>query len=492
MLRSLVQTGRPAGSRLAETPGLRAVTILSEERKTAPRPLFPLPLSSCERLFLDDELPSFPMQFFCRLRLTGRLQQAPLEEALLVALARHPLLTAIVKDEDQPHWATGPRPLPLIDFREEDPAESYPAAVPLDLRKQPGLKVTVVRGADRADIILQFHHAACDGVGAFDFTTDLLTAYANAVKGTNHRLRPFDPDRLRTRGQLPFSGWKLARWTMRRLPSLRTAWRFFRRKPVAVVPHRPEMIESAPPAMYPEVCLHRFDRAESAALARLARGAENTLNSLLVRDLLLALGQWRRQQQLPEDDYLRLMIPMNLRTHADRRTPAANLLSMFFLDHCPAAAGNPAALLHDIHRLLDEVKQNDLGMAWLLALRGLQNLMPRHWAKARRSQRRCLYSTVLTNLGPVLAGSSLPRVDRRLRVGPMTLEAVDFIPIVRPLQCVGFAVSNYAGQITLALRYDSRVLTTAQGREVLNLFVEALRVSMQTEDAGNLPRRGPI
>ena len=71
------------------------------------------------------------------------------------------------------------------------------------------------------------------------------------------------------------------------------------------------------------------------------------------------------------------------------------------------------------------------------------------------SQRRCLYSTLLTNIGPVLAGSPLPRADRRLVVGGLTLENVEFVPLVRLLQCVGISVSTYAGKMSLGMgRYD--------------------------------------
>ena len=53
------------------------------------------------------------MHFFCRLRFNGRLQQQTLNEALGVALARHPLLTAMVQDgrrrADRIGWRAGIR-----------------------------------------------------------------------------------------------------------------------------------------------------------------------------------------------------------------------------------------------------------------------------------------------------------------------------------------------------------------------------------------------
>jgi hypothetical protein len=265
---------------------------------------------------------------------------------------------------------------------------------------------------------------------------------------------------------------------MRRLRSFRSLWRFFRRKPAALIPHRPDLDEQAPPPAFPEVCMHHFDRTESAALARMAHGSEISLNGLLLRDLMVALAQWRQQNCLPLDDWMRVMVPINLRSPADRRLPATNNVSMFFLDQRLSDALEPEKLLHKINSTLSDIKRNDLGLGWLLALPVLQKLLPRHWEKARLSQRRCLYSTLLTNIGPVLAGSPLPRSDRRLIVGDMTLDEVEFVPVVRPLQCLGFSVSTYAGKMSLGMRYDSRVMNAEQAEEVMDAYVAALRASV--------------
>jgi hypothetical protein len=200
---------------------------------------------------------------------------------------------------------------------------------------------------------------------------------------------------------------------------------------------------------------------------------------LLVRDLFLALHQWRTRHGLSEDDWLRLMVPVNMRTPGDRRLPAANVVSTIFLDQRHAADFDPRALLQKANRLMTETKRQDLALAWLLAMPVLQRL-PRAWANARFSRRRCLYSTVLTNLGPVFAATPMPRSQRRLVVDDLTLDGVEFVPITRPLQCVGFSVTIYAGRITLAMRYDSRVLGPNQAQEVLDCYVSALRSSMKT------------
>ncbi len=65
------------------------------------------------------------------------------------------------------------------------------------MRERPAFHLTVVQGATRSDLVLQFHHAACDGIGAMDFATDLLTAYANVLARTNkYPFKPLDAGRL--------------------------------------------------------------------------------------------------------------------------------------------------------------------------------------------------------------------------------------------------------------------------------------------------------
>ena len=478
----LVGKPRSAPPREALTTAIGRRSPFGRKPSVRSRELFPLPLSPFEHLFLLEDSPSYPIQFFGRLRFRGRIQQHVLNHALGIALARHPLLTAIVQSgkDGRAYWTPCLDFVPAVHCLNQEPAEEFPSANRLDIHGRPGLQVSMVLGSERSDLVLQFHHAACDGVGALDFTTDLLTAYANALGNTNRfRFKPLDTGRLRSRAALPISGWRLWRWAIQRLPDLPAFWTFYRRKPAPFIPHRPRLDDPTPPPMFPEICVHRFSREESAALGALAQGSENSLNSLLARDLFVALNNWRGRNGLPSDVCLRLMLPINMRTPADRRMPAANVVSTAYMDHCPEDCLDGEALLERINRLMENIKRNHFGLAWLVALPFLQR-MTHAWGKARRSRRRCLYSALLTNLGPVLASSPLPRKDRHIVVGDAILEAVDFVPVTRPLQCLGLAVSNYAGVMSLGMRYDSRVLSSQQARDVLGEYVRVLGASIRS------------
>ncbi len=318
---------------------------------------------------------------------------------------------------------------------------------------------------NQSDLVLQFHHAACDGVGALDFVTDLLTAYANTLAGaTQYRFKPLDPSRLRDRGALPLSG----RETLHvgSAGACRVCSRLWALLPTPTgyrwIPHRAQLDGPGPPPAYPEAYFHHFTSEESAARAGAARASEVSRNRLLARDLFLALARWGQRDGLSDSAWLRLMLPINMRSPSDRCLPAANVVSTVFLDGRLSDGRDAGALLHGVNRLMEDVKRHNLGLAWLLALRVLQ-FMPRAWARVRGSRRRCLTSALLTNFGPVLAASPLPRAGRRLIVGDMILEQVEIVPAARPLQCLAFAVNTYAGRMSVGMRLSFAGFHSGEG-----------------------------
>ena len=61
----------------------------------------------------------------------------------------------------------------------------------------------------------------------------------------------------------------------------------------------------------------------------------------------------------------------------------------------------------------------------------------------------------------------------------MILDDVDILPAARPLQCLGFAVSSYAGRMSLGMRYHSQVFTPETAKQILDVYVSALRTSLR-------------
>ena len=85
-----------------------------------------------------------------------------------------------------------------------------------------------------------------------------------------------------------------------------------------------------------------------------------SINDLLARDLFLAIDRWRRNANVSAgDDWLRMMIPMNMRRPSDALMPAADVVSTVFLDRRPRDFANPGSLLRAKFQLENERRKRE-------------------------------------------------------------------------------------------------------------------------------------
>lgn len=139
------------------------------------------------------------------LRLTGPLDQEALRRSLTDVVARHDVLrsTFPVHDGESRTQAVHPaRPvdLPVHDLRhlpaaERDRAASAilnaAAAVPFDLRAEPGLRCLLLTVADQEQIFFwMMHHIICDGWSKSLFAAELSQSYAAHRSGRPSPLTP--------------------------------------------------------------------------------------------------------------------------------------------------------------------------------------------------------------------------------------------------------------------------------------------------------------
>ena len=428
--------------------------------RSEPRAAPSLELVAFERYLLADDCERYPMQFHCRLHFTGRLQRNALEAAHSEALARHPLLTSIVR-------GTAFQPCeeaPPLDWFECEPRSSMPPFAYWDIRQAPPIRVTVVQGSRSCELVARIHHVAIDGTGAQDFLGDLLTIYADRLTGTRtDRLKPLDPRRLRRRGELGLTFAKRLRRLPSDLASLFRARGFYKRRPLALS-DRPR--DSSLPMTEECSLRHCFGKEETAAIHRQAAENKASVNSLLLSRLFSAIDEFRPGSS----DWLRIAVPINMRQVGDRRMPAANLVSMVFLDRPQSALENPARLLEDISNEMEAVKRDELGLRLTRALEW-EKWLPGKWFRKVVRRNRAWATTMLTNIGPALPGCRLPRREGRFVVGDAILEEFDLIPIVRPFQPVNFAVATYAGRLSLTARVDTRAIALQDAKRLFDGYV---------------------
>jgi hypothetical protein len=444
----------------------------------------PLPLVPFESYMLADHRPAYPMNSLVRLHFSGRFDRATLETALSTALSRHPLLTALVCGPKRRRiWRPAEHP-PTIQWLDALPAESLPGLPPLDVRVAPGMRVAVCEGAGQTHMILQAHHACCDGLGMFGFAEDLLTAYAIARGvAAAPALRPLRPELLAGRGRFDMTTPRLLKVCPNPFPRLDGLRRFLLRAPEPLVAHQPQAADHRPPPAYPASLTRRLDEVQTGRILAAAKALGVTLNDLLARELFLTLGWWRQRHAPGQPDgWLRLCVPMNLRTAAQDQLPAANVVSMVFLDRRNRDLRDPQRLLASLHDQMQRIKRLQLGPTFVRSV-GLCRRWPGLLERMCRA-RRCLATVVFTNLGILFQRCPLADRGGPVAVDGLVLQDMDLLPPLRPLTCAAFTAWSYARRLYFTLHYDPRVLAEHQARELIDGLIDRLPLSSRPADRG--------
>lgn len=125
-----------------------------------------IPLTHFEELMLHQDSSAYPVSCFVRLRFEGRLVRAAFESAACVAIGSHPLLHAVVEKQKRYVWRVGDV-APKITWTDGD-HQPEPEMRQLDITAEYGLRFFVRLYENRSDVLIQLHHACCDGIAMSD------------------------------------------------------------------------------------------------------------------------------------------------------------------------------------------------------------------------------------------------------------------------------------------------------------------------------------
>lgn len=449
-----------------------------------------LPLTPFEEYMLCDDSPEHPGCFFLRLKFSGKCHRAALDAALAGAVARHPLLAATVVESQlsQLRWKSNPDYRPTIRWQVLADEGGLFGPQHLDIRSQPGLAVLGFESCSGIELLFQFHHTACDGMGALQFIEDLFCDYHNATQSsvengsglprqaTWHR---FDPQYLAVRGNFGLTHWQLLKKVRKQAVSLYGIWDFLMRTPTKLVTSTINPSQSVQPRLFPTSIAHTLTVEETNSLLTVAHSSGTTLNNLLIRDLLLAINDFRTSERGGDGcQWVRLSIPMNLRRPDGENFSATNMVSMVFVDRRADALSDSEAALEGIHRQMQQIKDLELGLTFPLSLK-LSRWLPGGKKRLRRmsSDTRCRCTAVLSNLMRPLNDVALPRRNGKIIVGDCVLDEIEFLPPVRQGTQASFGVATYADRLNVAMHYDSRCMTSDEAQELLNGFTRYLQKS---------------
>ncbi len=432
-----------------------------------------------------DDRPEQPMTFWLRATATGTVEKSRLESALHKALGRQPLLSARINGDpndrtDQLAWELGGATLPFVHFGHEGEPFPFPGdQVGIDLRREQALRVFVRQHAKHVVLSCQFHHAAVDAIAAARFLDDVLSLYDDPATLDTH-LTPLHSEQIVTRGSFQLTPADRRR---RALKDLARAFLFFRKFPKELVTRRGA--KAFDDECYPAAVTRLVPPNELVALKNGAGKARATLNDVMLRDLFLTVDDWNRAHGKRE--LVRLAMAINMRRGTDEQIPAANVVSMCFLDRAPSELEDSTRLLRGIVRETSHIKKNFMGHA-LIMVAGLVGRF-KGGMRALMTPRlawRCSATAVLSNLGEPLQGSRLQRNARgEILAGGLTLTQVELLSPVRPGTALAVGVVTYAGCTSLTFHYDHTRIDAAEAEALAGSFHGRLKTSMIAPEPGD-------
>lgn len=438
------------------------------------------PLTHFEELMLHQDSSAFPTNCFVRMRFEGLLDERAFRAAVLATIKRHPLLHSTVQQHRGRYRWHVDEAAPDVTWFSGASAEG-PTYLRLNLEVEHGLRFVVRVDERDSELVVQFHHACCDGLAIFQVVHELLLAYAIEKDGNaTYSLPDVAQDLLDSRGSLGLTTGSFLRIFVRQAVGLLGVVQFLVRKPEHLVRHRVVDRTAPTPPAFPTVVAHHFDKEVSADLRQAAKRARVTQNDLLIRDLFLALQEFRRSQQVGNPEgWLRVMIPVSLRRKEQYQAPAANIVSSVFLDRRSADMEEPDQLLKGLSEEMNLIKRLQLNYLFIYSL-WVQRLLPRGLQRTARPK-NCQITAVFTNLSRLFLRSPLPRSEGRLRCGNVVLNETEAIPPIARHLNAAFGVSWYASRLTITLHHDPRAVSTQAADELLGIVVRRVQKSSKRQ-----------
>lgn len=460
--------------------------------------LFPLRLSDFEYYMLTDDRPSHPMVFVTVVHVRGSLLELPFRQSLIELVGAHPLLGCQVRRIPGKDWCWMPLDLSVEGFAkildweivmEATATEFVPEVLALDIQKQPGIRVRVRAADNKAQVVLYLHHACCDGIGAAHLIGELFARYGQKTATSDAKRPEFEPTEpslllqrenysagessaQRQKKSVRKVVGKISRLLLRAPVVLAGSTDFSASKTTAELLQKQKPTDSNSHAIQSRVLpksLHRMLRAVAAQL-------KVSINDLFIREMTLQIRDWNRRAGRPFGRrWIRLAIPLSMRTSMHDRMPAANVVSYALVTRREADCEDPQELLSSIHRQTSDVLFNREGIVCLKLFRVLRRIP--YAMKMFLSFKTVLSTMVLANVGDVRRRFSgrFPLEKGRWIAGNVVLEQIHGVAPVRPNTRAAMSIGDYAGDLSISLRTDGLVLNAEDSLSFLNEFLQRLQ-----------------
>lgn len=427
-------------------------------------------------MLLDDR-PSHPMAIITRFDFTDSRPPSNLEEAFQTTLETEPLLTARVAARrwTRPRWIRASRPH-LQRSRAAHIANHTMEWTGFPARLDPStghlLHAEVIEHDAGWSILLAVHHVACDGLGIVGF----LERWLLAIDGKRSRWRrppAATMAALTGRGRVASSWLEFARLLPKLAKGLEGIGEFVKHDVVelsdAATAPLAKTNSASPAAWQPFVLSTTVHEDTVAGLENTAKAYAVSVNDLLATALLATIGG---QAPQTATEWIRVGIPVSLRTKNDHVLPAANRVGMVFLDRRPDDRHDRIRLASGVRDQMEIIRHHALGHIFPMSLE-VGRLLPGGLTRtATRPKPQC--TAVLSNVGRCFRHSPLADADGVIRVGGSRLTGWWGVPPIRPGTALAVGTHETSGRRTIAFHIDRHRFTPEAAQKLLDAMAAEL------------------
>ncbi|MEO1993234.1 MAG: hypothetical protein ABGW78_14940 [Pirellulales bacterium] len=460
----------------------------SESSQSYKLPSRGLPLTAFEEHMLLDDRPSHPMTIVARFDFTDDVPPSNLEEAFSNTLAEEPLLTAGISKRrlGRDRWIAAEKPLLKRTYDARSVTMPGWCGVTPDIDPYAGknLHAEVIEYNDGWSIFLTVHHAVSDGLGIVGFVERWLLNTENKP----HRWKRPAHDTmsaLLSRGRIANSWTDFLQMAPKLSKGLEGVAEFIRHDVIDLAHIAPSQSGDGPPSIDqhpPYVLSHVVEPTTLTNLEGIAKTLLVSVNDLLATALIITLGEYVAGEDvfadhpphaIAQNEWIRLAIPMSLRTKSDHVLPATNRVSMIFLDRQPADRSDHRRLATSIRDQMDIIRNHHLGHIFPMSLE-CGRLLPGGLARTvNRPKPQC--TAVFSNLGKWFHRSSLADHDGVSRIGKGKLSRWWAVPPVRPGTAIAACSHETCGERVVAFRVDPNRVKPEPANTILKRMIALLQ-----------------
>ena len=418
-------------------------------------------------MFVDDCV-RYPMTFVVEFELSGAIRRPEFQSAIDAALQRHPMLRSMI----QPAKASRDCWVEPSDFDSsvcwgelDDIIEVEGASVYIDLRTEIGFRCWCRNDEKQARLTFVFHHAAVDGMGAYQFLGDVLCLYARSTGGDVGELVELPQQALRQRLRAGLGPDLIRLSQQEKLAHEREAAQ-------PLVPRSAESKSQSLANAFPEFQTHTFEKGEFRRIRLAAQDSGQTVNDRLIEACFETALQWNSTfGELGPDDKFAINMPLDLRQADNPMFSAINLVTMGIVLRSRQEIENPEELASLLRTEIATLKYQRHCSEFMQRL--MQASLDPDQAAREIDDVSCHATLVFSNAGDPTKRflTQLPRSNNKLVVGNLLLDDINGVPPLRNQTRAAFSIFTYRRRLRICLRCDPFFFRSEDSKAFLEMFV---------------------